>query len=157
MNEDMPGFAGEEFVIREDGMTNRENFLRALRRDNPQWVPFDITLCPFHEENLRKKLGVRASGEAASNVTAAGTVDSKVYFEVPFRYVEPLPTNKNIDYRKYYKNLPANARPLSWNPEWGVYSVPGSMAHFEEMLHPMEDFESPLDIRNYPFPDFNEA
>jgi uroporphyrinogen decarboxylase len=138
-------------------MTNRENFLRALRRDNPEWVPFDITLCPFHEENLRKKLGEKASGEPASNVTTAGSVDSKAYFGIPFRFVEPLPTKKNIDYRKYYKNLPVNARPLSWNPEWGVYSVPGSVAHFEEMLHPMEDFKSPLDISNYPFPDFNEA
>jgi uroporphyrinogen decarboxylase len=138
-------------------MTKRENFLRALRRENPEWVPFDITLCPFHEENLSKKLGAQASGESASNVTAAGSVDSKVYFGVPFRYVEPLPTKKNVDYKKYYKNLPGNAQPLSWNPEWGIYSVPGSVAHFEEMLHPMEGFESPLDIRNYPFPDLNEA
>jgi uroporphyrinogen decarboxylase len=30
------------------------------------------------------------------------------------------------------------------------------VAHFEEMLHPMENFESPLDIKNYPFPDLNE-
>jgi uroporphyrinogen decarboxylase len=31
------------------------------------------------------------------------------------------------------------------------------VAHFEEMLHPMENFESPLDIKNYPFPDLNES
>ncbi|MDR3336451.1 MAG: hypothetical protein LBT16_04535 [Treponema sp.] len=138
-------------------MTNRENFLRALRRDNPKWVPFDITLCPFHEENLRKKLGAHASGAAASNVTAAGSVDSKVHFGVPFRYVEPLPTKENIDYSKYYNNLPVNARPLSWNPDWGVYSIPGSVAHFEEMLHPMAAFSAVSEIEEYPFPDYDQS
>jgi hypothetical protein len=138
-------------------MTNRENFLRALRRDNPERVPFDITLCPFHEENLRKKLGASANGEAASNVTDAGSVDSKVYFGVPFRYVEPLPAKKIIDYSKYYKNLPVNARPLSWNPDWGVYGIPGSVAHFEEMLHPMAAFSAVSEIEDYPFPDYDQS
>jgi uroporphyrinogen decarboxylase len=131
--------------------------LRALRRDNPEWVPFDVTLCPFHEENLRKKLGERASGTKASSVTDAGSVDSKVYFGVPFRYVEPLPTKQNNDYRKYYKNLPANARPLSWNPDWGIYSIPGTVAHFEEMLHPMASFTAISELEEYPFPDYDQS
>jgi uroporphyrinogen decarboxylase len=70
--------------------------------------------------------------------------------------VELEPTRKQNNYRSFYRDLPSNAKPLSWNPEWGIYSIPGTVAHFEEMLHPMADFESPLDIRNYPFPDFNE-
>jgi hypothetical protein len=36
-------------------MTNRENVLRALRRDSPERVPFDFVLCPSHVENFKKK------------------------------------------------------------------------------------------------------
>jgi uroporphyrinogen decarboxylase len=122
-------------------MTNRENVIRALRRNSPEKVPFDMTLCPAHVENLRKKTG---SG------------DYHAYFNFPYRYVELEPTVAKNNYTRYYRNLPQNAQPLSWNPEWGIYSVPGPVAHFEEMLHPMADFEDTSEILAYPFPDFNE-
>jgi uroporphyrinogen decarboxylase len=123
-------------------MTNRENVIRALRRDHPERVPFDMTLCPAHVENLKAK---------------TGTADYHAYFQFPYRYVELEPSVKKIDYSSYYRNLPPTAKPLSWNPEWGVLSVPGSLAHFEEMLHPMENFEDAEEILAYPFPDYNEA
>ena len=122
-------------------MTNRENVFRALRRDNPERVPFDMTLCPAHIENLKRK---------------TGTGDYHAYFQFPYRYVELEATARKCDYSHYYRNLPPEARPLSWNPEWGIFSVPGSLAHFEHMLHPMENFESTEQIHSYPFPDYNE-
>ncbi|MDR2552791.1 MAG: hypothetical protein LBD31_06490 [Treponema sp.] len=122
-------------------MTNRENLIRALRRDHPRRVPFDMTLCPAHIETLKKKTGLE---------------DYHTYFEFPYRYVELNPTTAKNDYTRYYRNLPAAARPLSWNPEWGVFALPGSIAHFEEMLHPMEHFEGAEEIAAYPFPDYNE-
>ncbi|MDR1948819.1 MAG: hypothetical protein LBQ38_05470 [Spirochaetaceae bacterium] len=121
-------------------MTNRENVIRSLRRDSPERVPFDMTLCPAHIENLKKK---------------TGSSDYHAYFNFPYRYVELDPTKLEIDYTRYYRDLPPSAKPLSWNPEWGIYSVPGQVAHFEEMLHPMADFEDPDEILAYPFPDFN--
>ncbi|MCL2128169.1 MAG: hypothetical protein FWH38_07940 [Treponema sp.] len=123
-------------------MTNRENVFRALRRDHPERVPFDMTLCPAHVETLKKK---------------TGTEDYHAYFQFPYRYVELEKSARNCDYSRYYRNLPPQAQPLSWNPEWGVYSVPGHFAHFEHMLHPMENFESPEEITAYPLPDYNEA
>jgi uroporphyrinogen decarboxylase len=122
-------------------MTNRENVIRALRRDHPERVPFDMTLCPAHIETLEKK---------------TGTTDYHDYFRFPYRYVELEPSVQKPDYSRYYRNLPPVVKPLSWNPEWGVFSIPGSVAHFEEMLHPMEHFESPEEILSYPFPDYNE-
>ncbi|MDR0473399.1 MAG: hypothetical protein LBH43_06995 [Treponema sp.] len=122
-------------------MTNRENVIRALKRDNPEKIPFDMTLCPAHIANLKKK---------------TGTEDYHAYFQFPYRYVELEPAGKNYDYSHYYKNLPPDAKPLSWNSEWGVFSVPGAVAHFEHMLHPMENFESIEEIMAYPFPDYNE-
>jgi uroporphyrinogen decarboxylase len=123
-------------------MTNRENVLRALGRDHPEQVPFDMTLCPAHVETLKQK---------------TGTADYHAYFQFPYRYVELEPTVQKIDYSCYYRNLPPTAKPLSWNPEWGIMGVPGKLAHFEHMLHPMEQFESPEEILAYPFPDFNES
>ena len=102
-------------------MTNRENVIRALRRDGPERVPFDMTLCPAHIETLKNK---------------TGSADYQAYFEFPYRYVELEPGVQNIDYSRYYRNLPPTAKPLSWNPEWGILAVPGKMAHFEHMLHP---------------------
>ena len=122
-------------------MTNRENVIRALRRDGPERVPFDMTLCPAHVETLKKK---------------TGSADYQAYFEFPYRYVELEPGVQNIDYSRYYRNLPPTAKPLSWNPEWGILAVPGKMAHFEHMLHPMEHFENVEEILAYPFPDYNE-
>ena len=122
-------------------MTNRENVFRALRRDNPEKVPFDLILCPFHLETLKKK---------------TGTDDYQTYFQFPYRCVELEPSIRSYDYSHYYKNLPPQANPLKWNPEWGIFSVPGTIAHFEQMLHPMENFQSLDEILSYPFPDYNE-
>jgi uroporphyrinogen decarboxylase len=121
-------------------MTNRENVLRALRRDNPERVPFDMALCPAHVATLKKK---------------TGTADYQTYFNFPYRYVELEPSVSIDDYRRYYKGLPDNAKPLSFNPEWGVLSIPGKFAHFEQMLHPMSGFTTVSEIEAYPFPDFN--
>jgi hypothetical protein len=102
-------------------MTNRENVLRALGRDHPEQVPFDMTLCPVHVETLKQK---------------TGTADYHAYFQFPYRYVELEPTVQKTDYSRYYRNLPPTAKPLSWNPEWGIMGVPRKLAHFEHLFHP---------------------
>ena len=40
-------------------MNKRENLLRALRRDHPEYVPFDIKLCPSHIDTFEKMTGTR--------------------------------------------------------------------------------------------------
>lgn len=122
-------------------MNNRENTLRALRRDKPERVPFDFSLCPSLLERFQLE---------------TGQTDYMKYFDFPFRYVELQPTTKKTDYSGYYSNLPANARPLSWNPEWGVMSTPCDTAHFEHMLSPMTNIDSVDEIMSYPFPDLAE-
>jgi uroporphyrinogen decarboxylase len=120
---------------------NRENVFRALRRDNPESVPFDFYLCPAQVDEFKKRTGTSAYEE---------------YFNFPMRSVGPGSTKLTIDYKKFYKNLPEKAEPLSWLSEWGVMGIAGSMAHFQEMLHPMADFQSIEEIESYPFPDLNE-
>jgi len=120
-------------------MTSRENVLRALRRDNPESVPFEFVLCPAHIENFKRK---------------TGTEDYMSYYDFPLRYVELNPTRLKTDFSVFYDELPAGAEPLNWNPEWGVLGVQGSTAHFQEMLHPMKNFDSTEQIEAYPWPDF---
>lgn len=119
-------------------MTNRENVLRALRRDNPTHVPFDFSLCPLLQKEFEERTGV---------------VDYMEYYHFPFRYIKLNPTKLNTDYTVYYKNLPDNVQPLSWNPEWGVMSIPCDTEHFEHMLYPMKDFETVQEVMDYPMPD----
>ena len=122
-------------------MTNRENVLRALRRDKPERVPFEFVLCPSHIDEFEKRFKTR---------------DYMDFCRFPIRYAEINETTKKTDFTKYYRHIPQNATPLSWNPEWGMYGVNSTMAHFQEMLHPMQDFTDLDQIYDYPFPDFNE-
>ncbi len=123
-------------------MDNRDNVFRALRRDRPEKVPFDFVLCPYHIDELEKKTGTR---------------DYLQFFNFPFRYIELNKTRKKTDYSKYYKEILENASPISWNPEWGIYGKDSGLAHFQHMLHPLENAKSVNDINDYPFPDFNES
>ena len=122
-------------------MTNRENVLRALRRDNPVRVPFEFVLCPSHIEGFKKRTGAE---------------DYLDYYGFPIRYVELNDTKLRTDFSGYYDNLPADAEPLNWNPEWGIMGVAGSTAHFQEMLHPMSKITSVEEIGQYPWPDYDE-
>lgn len=122
-------------------ITNRENVLRALRRDRPERVPFEFEACPAIAERLAEVIG---------------TTDYEGYFGFPVRYLEPNPTRQRVDYTRYYRNLPDDVSPLNWAPEWGVLGKNGSVAHFQEMLHPMAEFQSVAEIDAYPFPDFLE-
>lgn len=122
-------------------MTNRENMLKALRKDNPAHVPFEFVLCPSHIKELEKKTGTRNYME---------------YYGFPIRYVELNKTKKNTDFSKYYDFLPPDTEPIDWNPEWGIMGVHGSVAHFQEMLHPMAKFQTLDEIYQFPFPDFTE-
>ena len=43
-------------------MTQRENMLRALRRDEPESVPFDFELYPPRKSGLRNGLELKTTG-----------------------------------------------------------------------------------------------
>lgn len=123
-------------------MTKRENLLRALRRDHPEFVPFDMDLSPEQLKRFKER---------------TGTEDFRGYYDFAYRYVELNPTKVHNDYSKYYADIEGDYEPLNWNPEWGVMgksSKTGEL-HFQQMLHPMRNFEDISEIEEYPFPDFN--
>lgn len=121
-------------------MTKRENLLKALRRENPAYVPIDFDLCPSLNEQFQKRTGAS---------------DFREYYDFPYRYVQIHPTRYPHDYSRYYTHITEDLSPISWNPEWGVMGTFGSLAHFQKMFHPMEHFTSVQEILDYPFPDFD--
>lgn len=121
-------------------MNKRENLLRALRRDNPEYVPIDFTLCPSHVAAFEK---------------VHGTSDYQEFYDFAYRYVELNPTKIAPDYSKYYTDVKEDYEPLNWNPEWGIMGKRGSTNnHFQEMLHPMKNFTKISELEEYPWPDF---
>ena len=120
-------------------MTNRENILRALRRQQPERVGFDFVFSPALLEEFKRR---------------TGREDYQDYYNFPVRLLELVPTRLKTDFTKFFDSLPPGTRPLDWNPEWGVMGAPGAVAHFQEMLHPMLKFTDVRQVLEYPWPDF---
>ena len=118
-------------------MDERTNIIRAIRRQNPDHVPFGFTMCDSLIKSFEEKTG--------SN-------DYSEYFNMPFRYVDILPTQKHDLYSKYYEKLPKGA----YIDDWGVGQVPAGFEHFTKMLHPMENFTEPQQVWDFPLPDLLE-
>ena len=71
-------------------MNARENFFRAVRRQNPETVPFALKLCPSQVEEFRRR---------------TGSDDYLAYYGVPVHYVTLLPSRHPADYACYYRDL----------------------------------------------------
>jgi Uroporphyrinogen-III decarboxylase len=118
-------------------MDKRENLIRALRREKPEYVPIFFTLCDSLVEKFKLKFG---------------HADYFKHFGLPISYIDLLPSKKMNNYLPYYKELPESAVV----DEWGVAHIPGSFEHFTRMLHPMENFTDPQQVYEFPLPDILE-
>ena len=75
-------------------MSKRENLLRALRRQNPDHVPFALSFCPKLAAEFRDRYGVD---------------DYETWYGFPFRHVSIGPSARTIDYTPWHPHLPGNA------------------------------------------------
>lgn len=123
-------------------MTNRENFLSLLRREGYERVPVEFVLCPSLIERIKQEYG---------------TEDYAEHFGFPWRSVEDIrlvdhDVNK---YRKFYKKPLAEGADIDI---WGIghEKSPNSM-HMTYMRHPLESAEDIEDLKEYPFPDFENG
>ncbi len=117
-------------------MNPRENVLAAMRRQNPEYVPFMLQFTPPMQKVFECKFGVENPAEHFD-------FDVRI---IGFPEPEILP-----DYSIYYpQEFPAG----SYLDEWGIMNVPGSMYHFTKMVHPLRNASDPEEILSYPLPEY---
>ena len=118
-------------------MTPRQRVLAALRREEPDRVPRELSFGAFTPA-LMQVFRERT-----------GYVDPAEYWNfevrpVNFRHPDPLPSHK-----ARFPSLPEGA----FLDAWGMVSVPGSSWHFVRYLHPLGAASTPQEIVDYPLPD----
>jgi len=121
-------------------LTPRENYLRAVRRQEPVWVPFYLGFTP---------------GALAKFREATGREDYAEFFRFPWRWISPTGRDDEARpgeeaYEPYYAGVdrPAGSR----IDGFGVLRVPGSMYHFVKMVHPLRNAASVAEVEAYPWP-----
>ncbi len=122
-------------------MNSRENALTAMRRQNPERVPFGLSFTPPMYEMFVEKTGAEDPAEYWD-------------FDVRGTYFRS-PTEKADYVASGY--LPGDLPAGAWIDEWGIGNVPGSMFHFAKMVHPLQNAQTVAEILDYPLPDFSRA
>lgn len=118
-------------------LTARENFLRALRREDPEWVPFDLNLSPALLQEFKRRTGHE---------------DPYEYYRIPLAGIQLAPSRMKTDYSRYYPNGLPDGTSID---EWGIARRRGGFEHFEKMIHPMRAFSKPSEIEACPLPDLD--
>lgn len=120
----------------------RENLLRLFRREGYAYAPAYFNLCPSLQEELKRRYGAGATADEV--------------FDLPMRAVTDRTLRQDCtDFSRFY---PAG----SYDPAatefsiWGVgHEGSRDAMHMTRMLHPMADFTSMAEFRDYPYPRFD--
>ena len=118
-------------------MTPRERILTALRREEPDRVPMEFSLCPSQMERFRKETGATNPSE---------------YFGFGTRSVGLARTKLETDFSKYTTDYPEGTRVDEWGIGW--IKTPTSF-HFEHIQHPLAKATTVKEVKEYPFPDLD--
>jgi uroporphyrinogen decarboxylase len=115
-------------------MSRREEFFSTILRKGGTKIPFYLKLCESLKQEYRTRIGVE---------------DLDDYFGIPFRVIHPHATKNPVDYKAFAK--------YSEEPDFiddlGVGHIRGSVHHFTKFVHPMEHFETPEQVWEFPLPD----
>ena len=117
-------------------MNPRENALAAMRRQNPERVPFVLGMTAPVYALFQEK---------------TGAVDPAEYWDFDGRGTYFRSPSEKLDYSLY---LPDDLPEGTEIDDWGIANVPGSMYHFTKMVHPLRDATTVDDIERYPLPDY---
>jgi len=115
-------------------MSPRERVLTALRRQRPDRVPKHFDLCPALQDEFRRRTG----GDDVAD-----------YFGLEPRFVGIGGTCQPRDFSAYLGDVPD----VDHHDEWGVGAISARFHHFERMVHPLRNIQSPREVANYPWPD----
>ena len=122
-------------------MTPRENFIRAARRRNPEWIPLDFGISKGGWAKFREHLGA--------------DVDVVEHFKFDGRWIGPsIGTRRPTpDWRRLYYSdgsLPAEA---TIDSEWGTGKLEVGASDDERCFYPLRNITSEEELDAYPWPD----
>ncbi len=118
-------------------MQPRENILRAVKRQNPDHVPYEFGLTPTMVGKFRKWAGIGENEPA----------DLLKFFDFEARGVGPdAAPGERPDYTKYYAD-PEIAKHADGH---GVARVPGTYYHFTHTISPLAKVMDPKVAEDYP-------
>ena len=135
-------------------MTDKENILSMIKKQGYERVPVDFLMTPICGEKLRKY--VKENKYKYKRLHLANLAN--YYPEAPFGYI----LDCNISNRKpkdYYRQFYNTA--LKKDTKFDVYGVAmeaGSedAMHLRRFHHPMQNFTTLEEIKNYPYPEFKD-
>ena len=120
-------------------MNPRERVLTTLRREQPDRVPFALSLTPPMMALFQAKTGADDPAE---------------YWDFDIRWIGFQDPDPPADYSAYYPDpLPKG----TYLDVWGIANVPGSMYHFTKMVPPLAPATTVAEIAAYPLPDFTRT
>jgi len=122
------------FMLQKNGMTTRDKFLKAMRRELEGYVPKDISLSPPQRARFEKMYG-HTDYVSEWNFAHRGIgLPFKASSDDFSRWLGETTDRTHVD-------------------EWGIgHERARDGSHFERLIHPLENVKSLKDIENYPFP-----
>jgi len=123
------------------GLTPRENLLKALRREGPEFVPVDMGLCPSQVEAFKERFGHE---------------DYASYFGLPYRgdWIPYMPTFE--DGRELHgRELPEEITFDGWGV--GHAKGPAAAMHMTRLHCPLLGDITLDDVENYPMPGIDDG
>ncbi len=125
-------------------MTNRDNLIGLLKRDEFNFYPIEFSLCPSLEKKYKE--------------ITKSKIHYDEYFNFPWRSAGRVeyPNQHKIDWKKYYDfDL---AKGVTFD-NFGIAHEPGDekAKHMTKMRHPMKTFDNIEQFKDYPYPDISKA
>ena len=123
-----------------NGISVRDNFLKAARRQQPAWVPLDFgmsrgALRQFHEH-------------------AGKDADPCAYFKFDGAWLGPSGTRRAApDWKKLYYNDGSLPEGATIDPEWGVAQLYDPVGDDALNFFPLRNITTAKEVDDYPWPD----
>ncbi len=128
-------------------LSSRENFLRMMKGDRPDWVPFDLPTTPPVLDMIEARKGTR---------------DAALAFDTDFWGCEVSLPGDPARWRAAFEALGFSVPQNAEITATGITHVPppaGSTQkayHFREMLHPLAGVEEVSQLEQLPWPDLTD-
>ncbi len=122
-------------------LSQRDNFIRAARRQNPEWIPLDF--------------GVSAEARQMFAAHLGEGVDIGEHFKFDTKWIGPAHGTRRPtpDWRLlYYANTPLPSN-TTIEPEWGVARTHFADSDDDQTFHPLHAIETEAEFDAYPWPD----